>query len=139
MRFLTSLHWFVNSVVYGITSRRNRYIGPPQTKILATPLNASPSLVVNVSSSFPIILFATISSLICCSFNHYDNGYHFCYNLVEYLWQKFAKIGNKLGHIFQTNVKYLKGLDKKHYKERHLSPNSVFLRVRVNDVGTKSG
>ena len=28
----------VNSVVYGITSRRNRYIGPPQTKILATPL-----------------------------------------------------------------------------------------------------
>ena len=36
--FLTSLHWFVNSVVYGITSRRNRYIGPPQTKILATPL-----------------------------------------------------------------------------------------------------
>ena len=29
VRFLTSLHWFVNSVVYGITSRRNRYIGPP--------------------------------------------------------------------------------------------------------------
>ena len=29
MRFLTSLHWFVNSVVYGITRRRNRYIGPP--------------------------------------------------------------------------------------------------------------
>ena len=39
VRFLTSLHWFVNSVVYGITSRRNRYIGPPQTKILATPLS----------------------------------------------------------------------------------------------------
>ena len=32
MRFLTSLHWFVNSVVYGITSRRNRYIGPPKLK-----------------------------------------------------------------------------------------------------------